>query len=86
MIQYRYKMKHERKIKIMTKFINCEIKPAHITLRLTGGIATYQVYGYVLTATNEAGVECIELQPADRRYAPVMRVPKSNVASCEVVF
>lgn len=70
----------------MTKFNNCEMKPAHIALRLTGGVATYKVYGYVLTFVNESGVECIELQPADRRCVPVMRVPKSNVASCEATF
>jgi hypothetical protein len=70
----------------MRKFINCEIAPANITLKLQdGSIAEFKIYGFAL-AESIGGVEMICLQPADLRKSPVMRVAKSNVKSLEVQF
>ena len=70
----------------MKKFVNCEMKAAHVTLRLSGGVAEYKVFGYAITRKDEDGIEYILLQPADCRCNPVMKVPKRNVASLEVSF
>jgi hypothetical protein len=71
---------------IMKKLQNCEMKPAHITMRLIGGITQFTIYGYALTSVDDDGNEYIELQPADCRCSPAMRVPKQNVASLIASF
>lgn len=59
------------------------IAPAHISLRMKGGISTFKIYGYVLLNTAD---NTIRLQPADQRKSPVMTVPRDEVESIEVNF
>ena len=67
----------------MMKFNNCEVKAGEVSLTQRGGIAEYKVYGYAVCTTVN-GVECVELQPADRRCAPVLRCEKTMIAKLTI--
>lgn len=73
-------------MKIMREFQSCEMKPAHITMRLVGGITQFTIYGYALTGVDSNGNECVELHHADGHGGPAMRVPKQSVASLIASF
>jgi hypothetical protein len=69
----------------MMKYSNCEMTAANITLRLKAGMACYRIYGYTFRTKREE-IECIVLQPADRRKPPVFYAPVDEVATLEVNF
>ena len=69
----------------MMKYSNCEMIAANITLRMKAGMACYRIYGYTVRLMHE-GTECIALQPADRRKAPVFYAPVDEVATLEINF
>ena len=52
---------------------------------MKAGTACYRIYGYTVRLMHE-GTECIALQPADRRKAPVFYAPVDEVATLEVNF
>ena len=63
----------------MKTFMNCEIAPAHITLRLRGGIVEYRIYGFAVK--DRENEDYIVIKPADARRNPVMRIPVEEIES-----
>lgn len=70
----------------MKEFNNVSMKPSNVTLFLKDELVTnYEIYGFAFEKM-EDGIKCVELQPADLRYNPVMRVPISRVAKVTCKF
>jgi hypothetical protein len=63
----------------MKTFMNCEIAPAHITLKLRGGIVVYKVYGFAVKDREDE--DYIIIKPDDLRRNPVMRIPVEEIES-----
>ena len=68
----------------MKNFLNCEIAPAHITLRLREGVVEYKIYGFALRDIDD--MDFIVIKPADLRRNPVMRIPVEEIESITAQF
>lgn len=65
----------------MLKFSDgIEIKAGNISMVTKGGIATYELYGYVYREDSPNG-EYVILQPEDLRKNPVAKFPIEKIAS-----
>ncbi len=67
----------------MKMFGNCSVEAGRVSLRVKGGKATYNMYGYAIREDRE-GMETIVLQPADCRCKPVMEIPVQYVESLTI--
>lgn len=63
---------------------NAFLSAGNISLKIKGGVSTYQVYGYVLVDRTDE--DYILLQPANLCSEPVMRIHKDNIAECIVQY
>lgn len=63
---------------------NAFLSAGNISLKIKGGVSTYQLYGYVLK--DHTDEDYILLQPADLMSDPVMRIHKDKIAECIVQY
>lgn len=70
--------------KTTVKTKNASLAAGNISLKIKEGVATYQVYGYVLVDRTDENY--ILLQPANLCSEPVMKIHRDNIAECIVQY